>query len=741
MALGIITRDITDEFGNILEGAQVTIREGHDEGGPLAKVFSSVSGGAPLANPVDVPTGTLSVYAQPGRYRLEGTSSAGSGVALVDTTPISGKQYATRAAFEADVADGYAPADGTVVTAGGLQYVAEEGATALPGLGGWLPFGVFRPEHFGAVGDDSTDDFSALLALANRVNEVGGHVILSKPYAVSQGVPIYKGTWEFTNDGLIHNIANDSINFWMNTAAFVGTYFGYQSAVGMNAEPEYDIEPVPVGAFGFTFSTALDASDFSVGERVYIKDANKYEGAGPDFRKACHISVITGISEGVVTIRDPFPLPITADGVTKPTVIRETGNLPGESSVGMPAEVRMADGVRIINGAFTSDRIVWSQCVHVSAWECHLDFRYLRGQILLGMNPVAYSHIDLRSGEFRQRAYELAYFHVDVSSDYIHAHRVEGGTSETPAIAVSEYGHTVNIGTIQCVTGASASPAVEILTPINKIGKIIFNGTGDRGVVVGSGGERGEATHIGSIWGRNIGVVGLRIACDNVDVGHVDLDDIDASGRAIVISSDAGSNITLGTLRLGSGPGSGAQYRILDERASVPYPTYGEVFGHYTLDTVRNRGFESIPGTGADNDLRTYTAIGGAINPKSGWRIRFLGNVTTASTNGAKTIKLEVRVGGTVLGSAVGEISLTAGQTGFLTIDSHVLFGTSLTELIFQTEEKSAGGNTFNIGTRNASGASASDLTFVLVANMNAADTLNVREWSVEPYGYEASAT
>ena len=91
MTLSIITRDITDQFGNILEGAQVTIREGHGAGGALAELFSDVAGETAISNPVNVPDGTLLVYAQPGRYRLEGTSSGGSGVSLVDTTPVSPK--------------------------------------------------------------------------------------------------------------------------------------------------------------------------------------------------------------------------------------------------------------------------------------------------------------------------------------------------------------------------------------------------------------------------------------------------------------------------------------------------------------------------------------------------------------------------------------------------------------------------------------------------------------------------
>ena len=90
MTLGIITRDITDESGNLLEGAVVTVRQGHSSGGALAQVFSDPNGVSPISNPVTALSGTISVYVQPGRYRLEGTSSAGSGVSLVDASLVAG---------------------------------------------------------------------------------------------------------------------------------------------------------------------------------------------------------------------------------------------------------------------------------------------------------------------------------------------------------------------------------------------------------------------------------------------------------------------------------------------------------------------------------------------------------------------------------------------------------------------------------------------------------------------------
>ena len=56
------------------------------------------------------------------------------------------------------------PVDGTVANAGGLQYVRSAGATVLPGLPGWLPFGDWYLDHFGAVPDGITDCSPAFAA-------------------------------------------------------------------------------------------------------------------------------------------------------------------------------------------------------------------------------------------------------------------------------------------------------------------------------------------------------------------------------------------------------------------------------------------------------------------------------------------------------------------------------------------------------------------------------------------------
>lgn len=87
--------------------------------------------------------------------------------------------FTLRSTLVAAVSATYTPDAGTVVDAGGLSYVRTTGATAIPDLAGWLPFGDVTPEHFGAVGDGVTDDSAAINAASAAV-EKGGNLVFAK---------------------------------------------------------------------------------------------------------------------------------------------------------------------------------------------------------------------------------------------------------------------------------------------------------------------------------------------------------------------------------------------------------------------------------------------------------------------------------------------------------------------------------------------------------------------------------
>ena len=162
---------VQDDEGNVIVNPEVTVRRASDGG--LADIFDSE--GAALDNPyTGTSEGFVQFFAQPGKYTVQG--ARGGSVTqtwTVDLSSPTGKQYATRAAFVDDVAAGYAPAEGTVVTAGGVQYRRDAGAEVLPGLPGWLPFGRLTFRHFSAACDGVTNDTSAFIATCEYASEDG----------------------------------------------------------------------------------------------------------------------------------------------------------------------------------------------------------------------------------------------------------------------------------------------------------------------------------------------------------------------------------------------------------------------------------------------------------------------------------------------------------------------------------------------------------------------------------------
>lgn len=83
--------------------------------------------------------------------------------------------FPTVAAFAADVTAGYTAEDGTVVSAGPVQFQAQSSA-AYDGLpAGWVPFGNVTPVHFGADPLSSGDDGNSLNEAINyALNNPGG---------------------------------------------------------------------------------------------------------------------------------------------------------------------------------------------------------------------------------------------------------------------------------------------------------------------------------------------------------------------------------------------------------------------------------------------------------------------------------------------------------------------------------------------------------------------------------------
>ena len=150
------------------EGAQQGAEEARDEAEVFASVSPRVIYVATIADLQALSTDSLpdgqqvsvTDQATGGVYRYDESASSGGiapdegpGQWFLTRANVQGKQYDTRAAFVSDVAAGYAPADGTVVSAGGLQYMLDPTAgDPIPDLPGFVPAGdaEFSLGHFGA---------------------------------------------------------------------------------------------------------------------------------------------------------------------------------------------------------------------------------------------------------------------------------------------------------------------------------------------------------------------------------------------------------------------------------------------------------------------------------------------------------------------------------------------------------------------------------------------------------------
>ena len=84
-----------------------------------------------------------------------------------------GDTFDLRSEFVTAVTAGLSVADGGIIAAAGIFYRAKSGATDIPDILGFIPNGAYTPDHFGAVGDGSTDDQPAFQACVDALTAAG----------------------------------------------------------------------------------------------------------------------------------------------------------------------------------------------------------------------------------------------------------------------------------------------------------------------------------------------------------------------------------------------------------------------------------------------------------------------------------------------------------------------------------------------------------------------------------------
>lgn len=196
-----------DASGAIVASAAIELRQKSDD--TLATLYTTETGGTTKTNPFNAETdGSFSFWAERDRYDLlvgSGASQETIPLDLVDAR--NGRAFSTRDEFVTAVSGGFAAADGAVVFAGGLTYVAEASATAISDLAGWVPFGRIYPDHFARNTAPGTTDMTAAIQAAIdyaesfSVNARKGVHFFAVTYIVSATLTVRESSMELIGNG------------------------------------------------------------------------------------------------------------------------------------------------------------------------------------------------------------------------------------------------------------------------------------------------------------------------------------------------------------------------------------------------------------------------------------------------------------------------------------------------------------------------------------------------------------
>lgn len=177
MALSGFKNWARDSAGNVVASAAVEVRREADN--TLAVLFTDATGGTGVLNPFTAGSdGAFEFYADPDRYDVFVGSGPSKIKVPLDLIDARENLTFTRPDLVAWVAAGGVSPDEAVIPAGGVQYVASSGATAIADLPDWLPFGAISTAHFGSVGDGVADDSGAINSAIEYAFSIGGGRVL-----------------------------------------------------------------------------------------------------------------------------------------------------------------------------------------------------------------------------------------------------------------------------------------------------------------------------------------------------------------------------------------------------------------------------------------------------------------------------------------------------------------------------------------------------------------------------------
>jgi len=224
---------------------------------------------------------------------------------------------------------------------GGLYCGTQFIPTGGDGSAAWVRDfdGIVDPVMFGAQGTGLADDDKVAFQLwASYLNANSAKGIVPKPtsfYNITEPFMLLSDLDVDFGEAEIRNTANDVVNYWNNTVCFLGTYFGQTDnhfadddkdptvLSGVSAIYEqpflrnpYDLDDIAIGDNTVTLQTPADASDFTAGDVVMIRDPHHTLGdslvtVSSITRSGTTVTVTTtgshGFTSGYILVQGSIP--------------------------------------------------------------------------------------------------------------------------------------------------------------------------------------------------------------------------------------------------------------------------------------------------------------------------------------------------------------------------------------------------------------------------------------------------